>query len=152
MIGSITASSEVKPLTRPKRAQHLLFLLACLLVLIGCEIAQNRVVVLISPANLSSAPNSLPNQAELTAALQEFARQSGSRCRQHVKRWDEWSCNGTDGTRITLEPDRGKNRFVAEFTLVIRYEAQQMEFDTFVDEFATFIEDRFPGAVLYLPR
>ena len=51
--------------------------------------------------------------------------------------------------RITLEPDRGKNRFVAEFTLIIRSDEYASDFREYVDEFVNYMDMRFGGAVVH---
>lgn len=129
-----------------------LALLGLLVLLSGCEVAQNRVYILLLPGSASAANSALPNQGELTEALQEFIQRHGGRCRQHVKRWDEWACNGPIDIRVTFEPDRGKDRCIADFSLVARTAQEQEKFDAFVDEFANAMEAKFPGAILYAPR
>jgi hypothetical protein len=118
------------------------------LVLLGCEVAQERVYIYTQPIANESLFNSGPTQADLIEALQEFAKAHGFRCRQHVKRWDEWSCVGPHGMRITFEPDRGKHRFVAEFTLVIRSEEYASDYREFVDQFVDDMHIRFAGSVI----
>lgn len=58
------------------------------LVLLGCEVAQERVYIHTERMANESLFNSGPTQVDLIEALQAFAKANGIRCRQHVKRWD----------------------------------------------------------------
>jgi len=92
---------------------------------------------------------SRPAQADLIESMQDFAELHGSRCRQHVKRWDEWSCAGPHGMRITLQKERGKNRFLAEFTLVILEDGYADDYREYVDQFVGYMDAKFGDAVVY---
>ena len=129
-----------------------LIALFLLIAIQGCDIAQERVYILTESTRQDVLFDTKPNQATLVEALQLFAKTHSTRCRQHVKRWDEWSCNGPNGTRITFQKDRRKNRFVAEFTLVIRSDNSANEFHEYVEEFCEYMEARFDNAVLHIAR
>lgn len=126
--------------------------LLLLIVLQGCDIAQERVYILTDTFRDIPSFDIRPGQARLIDALQQFAVISDTRCRQHIKRWDEWYCTGPHGTRLTFLIDRGKDRYVAEFTLVIGPQRPSKEFHKYVDEFVNFMNTRFGDAVLYVAQ
>ncbi len=116
----------------------------------GCDVAQDRVYIYTNSSQSGIAFNTNPTQAALIKALQKFAESHDTRCRQHVKRWDEWSCDGPGGIRITFEPDRGKDRYIGEFTLVTGSSHSAAELRHFVGQFAGFMDAQFGDAVLYV--
>ena len=130
-------------------AQLLGSVVCLMLALQGCEVAQDRVYILTEPTADTAALSLGPTQANLIDALQDFSEDHDFQCRQHVKRWDEWSCAGPHSMRITFEPDRGKNRFVAEFTLVILSDDYPNDFRKFVNEFVEYMNTKFAGAVIH---
>ena len=127
-------------------------LLVLLLAMQGCDVAQERVYILTETSQEDLSLDSRPSQAILIEALQQFAAIDDTRCRQHIKRWDEWSCNGPNGTRITFLKDRGKDRYVAEFTLVIGRNRAAKDFREYVDKIVRFMNTRFGDAVLYVAQ
>jgi len=129
--------------TAMRRTRWLAFGLAACLLTAGCEVARERVYLPVRSGSVSENLELAPTQRELTDALLAFASDRGFRCRQHVKRWDEYACNGPHDMRITFEPDRGKGRFVAEFTLVYRSTQEAADLDLTVDEFVRHMNARF---------
>lgn len=134
------------PYSPLKRALLLMAALPVVLTLHGCEIAQERVHITIEDTALA---NAIPNQDALIEALQQFAESHDTRCRPHIKRVEEWSCQGPNRMHITFKEDLGKDRFVAEFTLVIYPEGTADEFHEYVNEFVGYMSTRFGEAVKY---
>ena len=118
----------------------------------GCDVAQERVYILTETQQEDLSFDTRPSQTTLIDTLQQFAETHDTRCRQHIKRWDEWYCTGPNGTRLTFLKDRGKDRYVAEFTMVIDPQRPAQEFHDYVDEFVSFMNSRFGDAVLYVAQ
>ena len=125
----------------PKR--HQLCIVAASLCIAGCDVTQERRYLKVRPASLSDSIQVAPTQSQLVGALLEFASDQGFRCRQHVKRWDEYSCNGPQDMRITFEPDWGRDQFVVEFTLVTTSEESRAGLRETVEEFEKHMNTRF---------
>lgn len=128
------------------------FVLVLFMAMQGCDVAQERVYILTETPQEDLTFDTRPGQAILIEALQQFAATHDTRCRQHIKRWDEWNCNGPKGTRVTFLKDPGKDRYVAEFTLVIGPNRPMNEFQDFVEEFVSFMNSRFGDAVLFVAQ
>jgi len=58
-------------------------------------------------------------------------------------------CRHVDGQ---LQKDRGKNRYVAEFTLVILQDDYADDYREYVDRFVGYVNARFGDAVVYAER
>ncbi len=127
-------------------------LLVLLMAMQGCDVAQERVYILTETHLEDLSFSTRPGQTTLIDALQQFSETHDTRCRQHVKRWDEWYCTGPNGTRVTFLKDPGKDRYVAEFTLVIGPNRPMHEFQEYVDEFVSFMNARFGDAVLFVAQ
>ena len=134
-----------------KERRASIFVPILMLLICGCEVAQESVFLNTEPINSDTKASSTPTQTELVEALQNFAEVNDFQCRQNVKRWDEWTCAGPHAMRITFEPDRGKNRFVAEFTLVIRSDEYARDYRRFVDHFVEDMKSRFGDFVVHEP-
>jgi hypothetical protein len=89
------------------------------------------------------------SQIQLVEALQTFFSDRGMRCRQHVRWWDEWSCKGPHGMRATFQPDRGRDRYVAEFTLVLREVGHATDHLELIDEFSDYMRTEFSNALVH---
>lgn len=127
-------------------------LLFLLVTLQGCDIAQESVYILTETNQQDLLFSTRPSQASLFEALQLIAATHDTQCRQHIKRWDEWNCNGPMGTRVKLQKEPGKDRYVVVFTLVIGPIRPGNEFQDYVNEFINFMEVRFGNAVLFVAQ
>lgn len=118
----------------------------------GCDVDQERVYILTETSREDLTFSTRPSQATLIEALQQFAATHDTRCRQHIKRWDNWYCTGPEGTRLTFLKNPCKDRYVVEFTLVIGPTRPVNEFQDYVNEFVSFMEVRFGNAVLFVAQ
>jgi hypothetical protein len=64
----------------------------------GCDIAQERVYIQTETSRDNLSFDTRPSQTTLIDTLQQFAETHDTRCRQHIKRWEEWYCTGPNGT------------------------------------------------------